>query len=356
MPLQPNIIERRLIKRGDIPGILLDVPVAGFKQGVLIAAMELGVFDQLRDGPLSVEELATRTNASQEGMENLVRALVPLGYVNRQNGVYRLSDAAKRSLPEQDLDLLAHIFKEQIRMALDASRAVREAPEDGIYGWEPVQSGKTGEAYQALMRWLASDLVDSVVNKVTLPDGAQRMLDIGGSHGLYTLKFCQEHPNLEGTVLDWEIGLDSARKTLENHPEIADRIDLIERDFEQEDLPDGYEFAFLGNIIHGLTSEDNQELFGKLARATTDRGTVAILDQLANTPSSNPLPFNPFQSSFAEGSAALLGFNLFLFSGGRSYEYDDLKQWLSEAGFSEVTHQSIRESPGDALVVARMPT
>lgn len=348
MPLQPNFLERQLIRRGTIPGILLDIGVSAFKQGAVIAAMELGVFDELEERPLGMDELADRTEAAPEGIEILVQALIPLGYVERENGTVQLTEAARRSLPDQDLQLMAVYVKENVRYCLDAAQGIKEAPEDGIYGWEHVQSGEIGRSYQETMRWLASDMVDEAVDAVRLPDGAERMLDVGGSHGLYTVRFCEEHPGLKGTILDWEIGLDAARNTLEDRPDVAERIELVERDFEEEALPEGYDFAFLGQIVHGLTPEGNRALFGKLSRATNERGMVAILDQVADPPTSSLLPFNPLESSFADGIAALLGLNLFLFSG-----YDDLEQWLSEAGFSEVSYTPLQQSPGYSLVIAQ---
>lgn len=353
MPLEPNFIERRLISRGEIPGILVDVGLAGFQQGAILSAMELGIFDELADGPRTVDELAEEAGASKEVLEILLRPLIPLGYVVSDNETYRLSSAAKRSLPDEDLELIAHFLKEQIRMALDASEAVIDAPEDGIYGWEQVQSGKTGQAYQEAMRWLASDMVDSVVDSVELPETANLMLDVGGSHGLYTVRFLEKYPGLEATIIDWEIGLQAARRTLEEYPQLTERIELLELDFEQESLPEGYDFAFLGQIVHGITPEGNTELFNKLAKATTDDGMIAILDQVENPPSSSIVPFDPFNTSFTEGIASLLGFNLFLFSGGRSYDYDRINEWLSEGGFSKVDHQPLRQSPGMSLITAR---
>ncbi len=353
MPLQPNLIERRLIKQGRIPGILLDASLAAFTVEALVAAMELDLFNALRNKALDIDTLADRTGADPAGIEILVRALVPLGYLSQNGDTYRLTKAARRSLPEREVSAMGTFFKTQAREGLDSTLAVREAPEDGVIGWETVQSGEVGRGYQETMRWLASDLVDPVVEAVTLPDGAERMLDVGGSHGLYTLGFCEEHPGLEGTILDWEIGLQAACKTLEEHPELSDRIELLERDFEQEPLPEGYDFAFLGQIVHGLTPEGNRELFDKLADATNERGTIAILDQVADPPGSGSLPFNPLDSSFSDGVAALLGFGLFVFTGGRSYPFEDLEAWLDEAGFSNVSYQAVRESPGMSLVIAR---
>jgi hypothetical protein len=131
------------------------------------------------------------------------------------------------------------------------------------------------------------------------------MLDVGGNHGLYTSKVCEKHPGLQGTIVDWPIGLEAAQQTLDERPEMADRIELVECDFEAEELPEGYDFAFLGQIVHGLTAEGNQALFEKLSRATTERGTVTILDQVADPPSTSRFPFDPMNSAFSEGIAAL---------------------------------------------------
>ncbi len=355
MPLRPNLIERQLLKRGVIPGLLVDLGVATFKQEVLIGAIETGVFDHLRDGALTTTELAERSGCAERGIENLVRALLPLGYLEPADGRYRLTAAARRGLPEENLQGMLPFFKEQIRhLALDAATGVREAPEGGIYGWERVQSGPEGDAYQEVMRWLASDLVPEVVDKVDPPGGARSMLDVGGSHGLYTVAFCKRHPELAGTIIDWKIGLQAAQRTLDDEPEVARRITLEEVDFEEADeLPGGHDFAFLGQIIHGISPAGNQQLFNKLARATTAQATIAILDQFDDTPRRRFPPIDPSSSNFARGVAALLGFNLFLFSGGRSYPYPEVVDWLAAAGFADASHVALPKSPGYSLVVAR---
>ncbi len=342
MPLQPNIIERYLVNRGSIPGPLMDVAIPAFKFWSMIAAMETGFFEALDGKSCSIEELAEETNCSEEGIENLVKVMEPLGYIKSENGRYELSKAAQRSLPIDLLKDMAPFFKSQMQEYENVAHAIREAPEEGICGWDVVKSGKIGRSYQTTMRWLASTTVDEVVGKIDIPDDAEKMLDVGGSHGLYTLKFCRKYPKLEGTILDWPIGLEEAQTTLDENPDVADRIKLIERDFEQEELPEGHDFAFLGNIIHGIDPEGNRELFQKLSRATTANGTVAILDQVGGVQG----------SKFARGIAALAGFNLFLFSGGKSYSYNRIKDWFRDAGFTKFDQKKLKQ-PGFSLVVAQ---
>ena len=210
----------------------------------------------------------------------LVGALAGLGYLEQHNGRYAFTKAARRSLPADELRLMAPFWKAAASSFLDASHAVREAPVGGIVGWEAIQSGEVARGYQAAMRWLASGLVDEVVGRVELPRGTERLLDVGGGHGLYTVAFCRRHASLRGTVLDWPAGLESARATLVENPDVAERVDLLESDLEREEIPGGYDVTLLGNIVHGLSPDGNAELFGKLARATTERGTVVIVDQV----------------------------------------------------------------------------
>ncbi len=344
MPVLPNVFERFLARRGKIPPLLLDLGIPMFQTGAMLAALDVGIFEALDDDePRDLETLSRETGAAERGLRNLLDVLVPLGYVEEDEGGYRLSPLAARTLPMDQIGELYPFMRAQAEEFLEAGRGVREAPEDGIVGWETVRSGEVGRSYQAAMRWLASLTVDEVVDAVDLSPPPRRMLDVGGAHALYTVAFCEKYPGLEGAVLDWEIGLESARETLEDRPEMAERIDLVELDFEEaEELPGGYDFAFLGNIVHGISPEGNRELFGKLGRATTDRGAVALVDQLAGVSGSH----------FSRSVAALLGFNLFLFSGGRSYEYDRLTGWLAEAGFVDAERTSLRQ-PGFILVVAR---
>ena len=41
-----------------------------------------------------------------------------------------------------------------------------------------------------------------VAKAVPVPTGATALLDIGGSHGAYSVALCRRHPGLRGTVLD----------------------------------------------------------------------------------------------------------------------------------------------------------
>lgn len=343
MPIRPNLLERQLIQRGVVPWPMLDALLAVTQVAAVVSAAELGVFEALRDGALGVDALAQRTGASVEGMVPLIDALAGLGYVRRENGAVALTPEARRAVPLEEMRGLAPFLWTQLTLSGQATRAVREAPPGGLGDRSVIQGGETGRSFQRAMRLIASGNLDAVARAVELPAGARRLLDVGGSHGLYSVALCRKYPQLHATVLDWPVGLEAAQETLRDHPELATRIDTLAADFERDEIPAGYDVAFLGNIVHGLDAAGNLALFRKLAAATGPNGAVVVLDQLADAGG----------SPFARALAGLIGFNLFLATGGRAYRFDQMARWLTEAGFPHVRKVPLRRAPGMAVVVAR---
>ena len=64
MPLKPNFIERMLINFGIIPTVLLDSGVSLFQASALLTAGDIRLFNQLKNGPLTLEEISQRTECS----------------------------------------------------------------------------------------------------------------------------------------------------------------------------------------------------------------------------------------------------------------------------------------------------
>lgn len=341
MPLNPNFVERRLIRSGVVPGVLVDVQLAATLWGALIGAMELGLFEVLEPEALDLETLAERTGASRRGLAALVDALEPVGYLEREDGRVALSRAARR-LPLGELAAMAPFYQAQIDILRESGDLLRTPPEPGA-GFRRLEADPDAvRAFHVTMRWLASLSVDEVARRLPLPDGARRLLDVGGGHGLYTVRLCERHAELRATILDRESGLESARRTLADHPGVADRIELLEGDLETDVFPEGQDVVFLGNIVHGLSPEANRDLFARIAGATNPGGEIAIVDQVAGA----------HGSDMSRAVAGLIGFNLYAATGGRAYPLADLAGWLAGAGYGEVRRKRLR-APGISLLLAR---
>lgn len=343
MPLKPNLIERLLIHNGIIPTALLDTGVNMFQASALLTAGDIRLFNHLKKEKLTLEEISKKTNCSLHGLQVLLTCMINLGYVNKKENYYSLSKAMQWSFPIELFPDMVPFFRAVNEKLNNATDAVKTNPPGGIMGWDFVKSGEVGKSYQAAMRWLGSSTVKEVVSRIKIPHQPKKMLDIGGSHGLFCVEFCRKYPVLKATVLDWIIGLENAKITLTQEKDVAKQIDLFECDFEKENLPnENYDFVFLGNIIHGLNEEANQTLFKKIAGATTNNATIAILDQYSDVTG----------SPFVKGVASLIGWNLFLFSGGRAYDFNVVKKWLENFDFYSVTLTHLKRSPGFSFITA----
>lgn len=343
MPLKPNFIERLLIHSGIIPSALLDCGISMFQASAVLTAGDIKLFNHLKNSPLTLEELSAKTGCSSRGLQVLLLCMLNLGYLKKNGNHYTLSKATKRSFPIELFPDMVPFFRAVNEKLNYATTGVKDNPQGGIMGWDMVKTGEIGKSYQIAMRWLGSSTVDEVVSNTKMQNEPKRMLDIGGSHGLYCVKFCRKYPSLKATDMDWAIGLENAKQTLAQEKDVAPQIGLHEGDFEKDNLPaEQYDFVFLGNIIHGLNEKGNQVLFKKIADVTASNATVAILDQYSNVKG----------SAFVKGVASLIGWNLFLFSGGRAYDFDVVKQWLEKFGFHSVTLTHLKRSPGFSLITA----
>jgi cyclopropane fatty-acyl-phospholipid synthase-like methyltransferase len=210
-----------------------------------------------------------------------------------------------------------------------------------ILGWEWFnQHPGVWEQYYAGMLDGARLASDEVVSKVKLPPTASRLIDVGGGHGLYSVKFCQKHPQLSATVFDWPRALEAAKATVaaEN---MQSRVSLQEGDLWNDDLGSGYDVALVFNMVHMYAQEKNAELIRRVAAALEPGGLLVIMDQIAVKG----------RGSAAKAIARLQGLQLFNSVMGQTYPAKEIGGWLAKAGFINIRTSLLRRAPSSGLVV-----
>src|SRR5205823_3114281 len=95
--------------------------------------------------------------------------------------------------------------------------------------WQPFHDG---------MRAIASFTVDEVARKARLPGGPLRLIDVGGSHGLYTIALCRRYPSLSAVIYDWPEGVVAARREIAQAG-LAAQISTQTGDFLTDELGGG---------------------------------------------------------------------------------------------------------------------
>jgi len=347
MPIQPNFLERTAIYNLNlVPGVILDLGgVLAFQ--TLALAAQMGLFKVLAERPYTPNEVAQKLNSHERGTESLLQALAAIGYVVERDGRYSNSAmTAKWVLQEEVFNLGASVtfwtavFQQLSPDWLEVMQT-GERPYGSIYQWLE-NNPDIAHAFQQQLMANVTFTGPDVIKKLNLPQTAAWVLDVGGGHGLFSIMLCEQHPQLQASVLDTPIALQTAEHNIAQH-NLTERVHLHHGDLWQEEWGDGYDAVLLFNLIHHYDETQNVELLRRCAAALKPGGQVAILDQIAGK-----VPGN-----VANAVIRLIALHYFLLADGRVYAHDDIKSWLQQTGFAVTQFHRMAKAPGTSLMVAR---
>jgi len=350
MPILLNFLEKNVFFNLNLgPGPVMDIwGGVGFR--IVLAAIRLGVFEALADGPLAADALARKIEADPRGTALLLSALEALGYVRQQDGMFANTAMTTKWMLRRSanfgpgFEFWANNLFALMGNLEDSLRTGR--PPLNLYSWIEDQP-EASRAFQEWMIAIAGFAADVIVGLTArhMPPGARRLLDIGGGHARYAIAFCRRYPDLAATVFDSPRALEVARTGIAA-ANMADRITAQEGNFLTDSLDEGYDVALMFNINHGFSAEQNQALLRNTARALRPGGRLIIAEQLAGRA---PLPT-------ANATNAILGLTYFHLLGGRLWAYEDMAGWLTTAGFSSLRRINSPRLPGTSIIVGTRST
>jgi hypothetical protein len=99
------------------------------------------------------------------------------------------------------------------------------------------------------------------------------------------------------------------------------RIRLLEGDYNTDDIPGGFDVAFLSNIIHSEDEKANQKLMKKVYSSLNRNGRIIIKDHILDDTLTSP------------AIGAIFSIQMLLLTRGRDYSFSEVKGWLEDAGF-----------------------
>ena len=346
MPVIPNVVERlMLLNLNQGPGLLLDfLGAQAFR--ALCVAVKLNIFETLNGGQLTAAETARLIEADERGTTLLLEALESLGYIEKKDGHYVNTPMTVKWLLCNSPTSLATGIPFFESMVFDRWGHLDQSIRLGkpaIPGSEWLDQHPGGyRIYEEGMMAAARITADEVVARVKLPATAYRLLDVGGGHGLYSVRFCQRYPKLSATIIDLPEALKVAREMIAAE-RMGDRVNVREGDFWVDDVGAGYDVALLFNVIHAYLPEKNVDLLRKMSGVLNEGGLIVIMEQLTGK----------VFGSTARALARLQALNFFNDLGGQTYSFNDIASWLTESGFTKPRRITLRKMPGFSLVLGK---
>lgn len=326
-----------------IEGVMADVR-GFFKSRVILSAVELDFFTHLKGKPSKALELAAEIGLDPRAATRILDCLVGWGLLAKAGteGPYSLTPKGERLAadhPETVAPLVLH-YSRLWETWSAMTDVIRRGPNPET---QPVvrASEKSREAFIGAMHVIGKGLSGEISKACDL-GRFNRLLDIGGGSGTYTVAFLRENPSMTAVLIDLKEVIPLAQKRMTEEG-LTDRLTLVAGDFDHDELPTGCDVALLSAIIHQNSPEENRQLYARVFRALEPGGVLIIRDHVMD------------ESRTWPPDGALFALNMLMnTTGGDTYTFEEIKKLLEAVGFTEVK-LTRRGERMDCLVEARKP-
>jgi SAM-dependent methyltransferase len=327
-----------------VPVPLADTHVAFVAARAIMAGTSLGIFDAIADGAESVDAIAAACRTDPTATRPLVDCLVALGYLRFTRGRYANARRVEKWLlarspsSVRDKVLFQRIEWELLAKLEDFVRTGRGLDLHGSLGEE------SWRLYQDAMSALAHIAAPAIARRLSIPSGAERMLDIGGSHGRYSVALCRRHPNLRSEILELPAAVGGSHSPIELTG-MRDRIRYRHGDVLRDEIgKDGYDVVLANNLVHHFSDAQNQKLARRVFRALRPGGIFVIGD---------------LERSLAPRTGGALGSTMDLYfalvSTSGVWSLARMRRWQSMAGLVPCAVIRVPKMPGFVVQVGRKP-
>jgi len=292
--VRPLLATRNAIRRVHdrvVPAeaVLLERTAGLIETKALAVAADLGVADQLSQGPADASTLAARCGADADALDRLLRFLVSRGiFARRRDRRYdnnRLSELLRADQPSG----MSHwsrfygsSWHVDIWNHLEHSVRTGGSAADAAFGrsfWEQLTDvdPAAGALFDAAMEDVSRIQTEIVPRKHDF-SRCRDVCDVGGGTGTLLAGILAANPGVRGTLFDLPSVVAKAPRLLEAAG-VADRVETVGGDFF-ESVPAGRDRYLLQAIVHDWDDESCTKILGNVRAAMTPLARVLVLEQV----------------------------------------------------------------------------
>ena len=331
------------MKPNNGPEAILKLARQFMESRILLSAAEMNLFTLLDGMPSTSKDLAGTLNADLRGLTILLDALAAMGLLSKKEDTYLSAPDAAPFLTQKSSRTVLPMILHAVHLWESWSDLTPIVKGTGL-GAAPVNSARDADelcAFIGAMHVVGMSLAQEIVTAIQ-PGQARNLIDVGGASGTYTIAFLKAAPEMKATLFDRPAVIQIARERLAE-TRMLDRVHLVTGDFYEDELPSGHDLALLSAIIHQNSPMRNVELFRKVLHAMIPGGRMIIRDHVME------------HSRIEPKDGAIFAVNMLVNTvGGSTYTFDEIRNWLEEAGFASVRFLKTGKRM-DALVEAFKP-
>ncbi len=309
---------------------------------VVLTASELDLFTKLDEKHLTAIEIADRCSFNLKGLTRVLDCLVTFGFLKKEDNRYYNTEKGTFFSSRHSATILPMVLHfNKLWDTWGSLTEIVNGKADRKFTVIKGSDRKSREAFIGAMHVIGRTLSSEIAGALDI-SSFERMLDIGGASGTYTMAFLARNPKMEAILFDLKEIIPLAKKRLKSEGFLP-RVTLVAGDFYTDKLPEGCDLALLSAIIHQNSTEQNLELYKKIFVVLKPEGTLIIRDHIMDASRTNP------------PSGALFAINMLVNThGGDTYTLVEVEDTLKEAGFVDVKLVRTGEAM-DCLVEAKKP-
>jgi len=244
---------------------------------------ELGIANHLVDGPLSVEELADRTDTRPDPLYRVLRHLSANGVFREEEGkTFALNSAGellRTDVPGSYYPFAKFICDLDWRAAEDLMVALKDGkvPLEHHYGKPTfdyiMERPELVELFNDAMLGFSWPATQAITESYDFSK-VQTFADIAGGNGDILIKVLEKHPTMHGVLFDLPEVVERTTATIQDAG-LSDRCKLVAGDFF-EAIPVSSDTYFMRHILHDWGDDECIKILKNIAEAA-EPGTRLLI-------------------------------------------------------------------------------
>ncbi len=302
---------------------------------VFATALDFDLFTCMGQRFWTPKALAKTLNASERGVEILLRNLKTAGLLKQRGTSYGVERVGRTFLNRNSpayqgayLDLLHRQWENWAQLT------------DAVRTGKPIENeGPDDPEYRRSFTWAMHQRSLTPAKQVAAQlnlNNVKTLLDVGGGPGTYALEFLKKNSTLQAGIWDRHPALEVAQE-IAQPLRYSKRLSYYPGDLFENLVPGKFDVMWVSNVLHIFSPTENKTLFRKLKRALNPGGRILIQDTfLMNKPGVDIAETN------------LFAITMLLFTPtGNTYSAQDVQQWLKACGLKKTRCLQLKKGTGD---------
>jgi protein-L-isoaspartate O-methyltransferase len=317
------------------PELIFRLRDSAFANDLFIAAVGyFDFFNFIKKHPSDIDGLSSSLKIKKRPLDVMLTLFKSYSFIEEKDNRFYLTDVADNYLSStSSFDLSSYVgslkdrpacveMKKVLLTGKPAGWAAIKKREDWATSMDNIGFARSySEGVSGRGAYLARGLIEAVdLGKY------DKILDIGGSTGIYTAVLLEKYPNIRATVYE-KPPVDKMAEYSIKKLGLKDRMDVITGNMFKEDFPEGYDVHLLSHVLHDWDFAGVKYILENSYKGLNSGGMVIIHGVHINENKTGPV-------SAAEYSVLLM-----FLTEGKCYSTLEMKQMLEDVGFKNVRYR-----------------